>query len=149
MSRPILFVVVLELTLLQYTVLEQYAPFGATPNLVFIVLYFRFTRISLQEALIWTFVVGAIFDVLAMDALGAHALAMIPMVLAAQPFRVRPYLINPISTISLLVAAALFYNLFLSLLRGGVSLTDVVIETAMQLVLAPVVYWVYRRFYKR
>lgn len=149
MSRPILFVVVLALTLLQYTVFEQYAPFGATPNLVFIVLYFRFTRISLQEALIWTFVVGAIFDVLAMDALGAHALAMIPMVLAAQPFRVRPYLINPISTISLLVAAALFYNLFLSLLRGGVSLTDVVIETAMQLVLAPVVYWVYRRFYKR
>lgn len=149
MSRPILFVVVLVLALLQFTVLEQFAPFGATPNLVFLVLYFRFTRITLQESLIWTFIIGAMLDVLAMDPLGAHALAMIPMVLAAQPFRVRPYMINPISTISLLIASALFYNLFLSLIRGGVSLSDVAIETAMQLVFAPVIYWIYRRLYKR
>ena len=149
MSRPILFVVLLALTLLQFTVLERFAPFGATPNIVFLVLFFRFTRIGMQEALIWTFVFGAMFDVLAMDPLGAHALAMIPMVLAAQPLRLRPWLINPISTTALVVMAALFYNLFLSLVRGGVSLTDVAIETGLQLLIAPVIYWFYRRIYKR
>lgn len=149
MSRPILFIVVLALTLLQFTVFERFAPFGATPNLVFLVLYFRFTRITLQESLIWTFIIGAILDVLAIDLLGAHALAMIPMVLAAQPFRIRPYLINPVSTIALLMASALFYNLFLSLMRGGVSLVDVAIETGVQMIFAPVIYWIYRRIYKR
>lgn len=149
MSRPILFVVVLVLTLLQFTLLERYAPFGATPNIVFLVLFFRFTRFGVQEALIWTFVFGAIFDVLAMDPLGAHALAMIPMVLAAQPLRLRPWLINPLSTTVLVGAAATFYNLFLSLVRGGVNLPDVAIETGLQLLFAPVIYWFYRRFYKR
>lgn len=149
MSKPILFVVVLALSLLQFTVFERFTPFGATPNVVFLVLFYRFTRTTLQEALIWTFVFGLVLDVLAMDPLGAHALAMIPMVLAAQPFRIRPYLVNPLSTISLLIASALFYNLFLSLIRGGVSLVDVAIETAVQLLFAPVVYLVYRRIYKR
>lgn len=149
MSRPILFVVLLALTLLQYTVLERYAPFGATPNLVFLVLFFRFTRVTVQEALIWTFVFGAIFDILAIDPLGAHALAMVPMVLAAQPLRIRPWMINPVSAIALVVLSALFYNLFLSLVRGGVSLTDVAIETGLQMICAPVIYWIYRRFYKR
>ncbi len=149
MSRPLLFVVLFALTLLQFTVLERFAPFGATPNIVFLVLFFRFTRIGMQEALIWTFVFGTIFDVLAMDPLGAHALAMIPMVLAAQPLRLRQWLINPISTTALVVMAALFYNLFLSLVRGGVSLTDVAIQTGLQLLVAPVIYWIYRRIYKR
>jgi len=149
MSRPILFVVLLTLTLLQFTVLQRYAPFGATPNIVFVVLFYRFTRCTMQEALIWTFLFGVILDVLAMDPLGAHALAMVPMVIAAQPLRVRPWLINPLSATALVIAAALFYNLFLSLVRGGVSLTDVAIETGMQLLVAPVIYWCYRRIYKR
>lgn len=149
MSRPILFAVLLMLTLLQFTVLQRFAPFGATPNIVFLVLFYRFTRCSMQEALIWTFTFGAILDVLAMDPLGAHALAMIPMVLAAQPLRLRPWLINLLSATVLVISAALFYNLFLSLLRGGVSLTDVAIEIGMQLLFAPVVYWLYRRIYKR
>ena len=149
MSRPILFVVLLTLTLLQFTVLQRYAPFGATPNIVFVVLFYRFTRCTMQEALIWTFLFGVILDVLAMDPLGAHALAMVPMVIAAQPLRIRPWLINPLSATALVIAAALFYNLFLSLVRGGVSLTDVAIETGMQLLVAPVIYWCYRRIYKR
>ncbi len=149
MSRPILFAVLLTLTLLQFTILQRYAPFGATPNIVFLVLFYRFTRCSVQEAFIWTFVFGVILDVLAIDPLGAHGLAMVPMVIAAQPLRIRPWLINPLSATALVIAAALFYNLFLSLLRGGVSLTDVAIETGMQLLVAPLVYWLYRRIYKR
>ena len=149
MSRPILFVVLLTLTLLQFTVLQRYAPFGATPNIVFLVLFYRFTRCTMQEALIWTFLFGVILDVLAMDPLGANALAMIPMVVAAQPLRIRPWLINPLSATALVIAAALFYNLFLSLVRGGVSLTDVAIQTGLQLLIAPLVYWLYRRKYKR
>ena len=149
MSRPILFVVLLALTLLQFTVLQRYAPFGATPNIVFLVLFYRFTRCTMQEALIWTFLFGVILDVLAMDPLGANALAMVPMVVAAQPLRIRPWLINPLSATALVIAAALFYNLFLSLVRGGVSLTDVAIQTGLQLLIAPLVYWLYRRKYKR
>lgn len=149
MSRPILFVVLLALALLQFTIFPRYAPFGAAPNIVFLVLFFRFTRCTVQEAFVWTFTFGMILDVIAMDRLGVHALAMIPMVMAAQPLRHRPWLINPVSTTILIVGAALFHNLFLSVMRGGVSLGDVAIQTGMQLILAPVGYFIYRRFYKR
>lgn len=149
MSRPLLFVLLLMLALLQYTVLPRFAPFGATPNILFLVLFFRFTRCGVQEALVWTFTFGIILDILAMDRLGAHALAMIPAVMAAQPLRQRPWMINPISVTVLIVAAALFHNLFLGVIRGGVSLPDVAIQTGMQLILAPVGYFIYRRIYKR
>ena len=149
MSRPLLFVLLLLLALVQFTVLPRFAPFGATPNILLLVLYFRFTRCGVQEALVWTFTFGIILDVIAMDRLGAHALAMIPTVMAAQPLRQRPWLINPISATMLFVAAALFHNLFLSVMRGGVGLADVAIQTGMQLLIAPVGYFVYRRIYKR
>lgn len=149
MSRPLLFVLLLALALLQFTVFPRFAPFGAAPNILFLVLFFRFTRCGVQEALIWTFTFGIILDVIAMDRLGAHALAMIPMVMAAQPLRQRPWLINPLSTTMLIVAAALFHNLFLSVMRGGVSVGDVAVQTGMQLILTPVGYFIYRRIYKR
>lgn len=149
MSRPLLFVLLLVLALLQFTVLPRFAPFGAAPNILLLVLFFRFTRCSVQEALIWTFFFGIILDVLAMDRLGVHALAMIATVIAAQPLRQRPWLINLLSTTVLFVAAALFYNLFLSIMRGGASLVDVGIQTAMQLIIAPLGYLIYRRIYKR
>lgn len=149
MSRPLLFALLLVLALLQFTVFPEFAPFGAAPNLLFLVMFYRFTRCSVQEALIWTFVFGLILDVLAMDRLGAHALAMIPMVLAAQPLRQRAWMINPLSATALVMAAALFHNLFLSVMRGGVNLGDVAIQTGLQLIMAPFVYLVYRRFNKR
>lgn len=149
MSRPLLFVLLLMLALLQYTVFPRFAPFGAAPNILFLVLFFRFTRCGVQEALVWTFTFGIILDILAMDRLGAHALAMIPAVMAAQPLRQRPWMINPLSVTILIVAAAMFHNLFLGVIRGGVSLPDVAIQTGMQLILAPVVYFIYRRIHKR
>lgn len=149
MSRPLLFVLLLVLALLQFTLLPVYAPFGAAPNILLLVLFFRFTRCSVQEALIWTFTFGIILDILSMDRLGAHALATIPTVMAAQPLRQRPWLVNPLSATVLFVAAALFHNLFLSVMRGGVSLADVAIQTGMQLLIAPVGYFFYRRIYKR
>lgn len=149
MSRLLLFVFLLALALLQYTLFPRFAPFGAAPNILFLVLFFRFTRCGVQEALIWTFTFGIVLDILAIDRLGAHALAMIPVVIAAQPLRQRPWLMNPLSATMLLVAAALFHNLFLGIIRGGVSPADVAIQTGMQLLLAPVAYFVYRRFYKR
>lgn len=149
MSRPLLFVLLLTLALLQSTVFSRYAPFGAAPNILLLVLFFRYTRCSVQEALIWTFTFGIILDVIAMDPLGAHALAMVATVVAAQPLRNRPWLINLFSTTLLFMAAALFHNLFLSVMRGGVSLTDVAIQTGMQLIIAPIGYLVYRRIYKR
>lgn len=149
MSRLLLFVLLLMLALLQFTVFPRFAPFGAAPNILLLVLFFRFTRCSVQEALIWTFTFGIILDILAMDRLGAHALASIPMVMAAQPLRQRRWLINPVSSTILFTAAALFHNLFLSIMRGGVSLADVAIQTGMQLIVAPIGYLVYRRMYKR
>lgn len=149
MSRPLLFVLLLSLALLQSTVFSRFAPFGAAPNILLLVLYLRFTRCTIQEALVWTFTFGIILDVIAMDPLGAHALAMIATVIAAQPLRNRPWLINLFSMTLLFIAAALFHNLFLGVMRGGVSLTDVAIQTGMQLIIAPIGYVIYRRIYKR
>lgn len=149
MSRPLLFVLLLILALLQFTVFPRFAPFGAAPNILFLVLFFRFTRCGVQEALVWAFTFGMILDVIAMDRLGAHALAMVPMVMAAQPLRQRPWLINLLTVTILFAAAALFHNLFLSVMRGGVSLTDVAVQTGMQLIFVPVAYFIYRRITKR
>ena len=149
MSRPLLFVLLLTLALLQSTLFARYAPWGAAPTLVFVVLFFRCTRCSVQEALIWTFTFGLLLDILGMDALGIHALAMIPMVLAAQPLRVRPWAINPVSVMVLVAMSALFNNLFLSVARGGVGFFDVLIQTTMQLLFVPIIYFIYRRIYKR
>lgn len=149
MSRPLLFALLMALALLQSTLLTRFAPFGAAPNILFVVLFFRYTRCSLQEALFWTFVFGIVLDILGMDPLGMHALAMIPMVLAAQPLRIRPWLINLVSAGALVMAAALFNNLFISLVRGGIGWLDLIIQLAMQLIFVPIVYFVYRRIYKR
>ena len=148
MSRPLLFILLFALALLQSTVFARFAPWGAAPNILFVVLFFWFTRCSLQEALIWTFVFGIVLDILGMDPLGVHALAMIPMVLAAQPLRARPWAINPMSTLALIAMAALFNNVFLSVLRGGVDLFDVVVQTLLQLFFVPIVYFIYRRMNK-
>ncbi|MCO5215663.1 MAG: rod shape-determining protein MreD [Thermomicrobiales bacterium] len=149
MSRPLLFVLLLALSLLQFTVFARYAPFGAAPNILLVVLFFRCTRSSLQESLAWVFLFGLVLDILGMDPLGIHSLAMIPMVLAAQPLRARPWAINPMSVLLLIAVAALFNNLFLSVVRGGVNLVDVLIQTVMQLIFVPIVYAIYRRIYKR
>lgn len=149
MSRLLLFVVLFAFALLQFSVFPKVAPFGAAPNVLFLILFFRFTRCGVQEALIWTFTFGFILDVLAMDRLGMHALAMIPMVIAVQPLRQRPWLVNPISVMVLIAGAALFHNLFLGVMRGGVNLGDVAIQTGMQLMIAPLGYVIYRRIYKR
>lgn len=149
MSRPLLFALLLTLALLQYTVFSRFAPFGVAPNILLLVLFFKYTKCSIQEALIWTFTFGIILDVIAMDRLGVHALAMIATVIAAQPLRNRPWLLNLFSMTLLFIAAALFHNLFLSVMRGGVSLTDVAIQTGMQLIIAPIGYFIYRRIYKR
>lgn len=149
MSRPLLFVLLFALALLQFTIFPRFAPFGVAPNIVLLVLFFRFTRCSLQEALVWTFIIGMILDLIGMDRFGIHALAMVPMVMAAQPLRARPWIINPLTTLVLFGAAALFHNLFLSVMRGGVGLGDVAIQTGFQVILTPIGYWIYRRIYKR
>lgn len=149
MSRLLLFVLLFLSALLQFTVFSRFAPFGAAPNILLLILFFWYTRCEVQEALIWTFGFGIILDTLAMDRLGVHALAMIPLVLAAQPLRQRPWLVNPVIATMLVTAAALFHNLFLGVMRGGVSLGDVAVETTMQMLLAPVVYAFFHRFVKK
>lgn len=149
MSRILLFVLLIGLALAQYTVLPRYAPLGIAPDILFVTLFYRFLRCGIQEALFWAFLAGIVLDVLALDPLGIHALAMVPLVMAVQPLRVRPWLVNPITCMALLLASALFNSLFISLVRGGVSLMDVALQLAYIALLAPVGYWVYRRFYNR
>lgn len=149
MSRVLLFVLFLFLALAQYALLPRYAPLGLVPDILFVALFYRFLRCSLQEALVWIFVFGMVLDVLALDRLGAHALAMVPLAVAAQPLRVRPWLVNPVSCTVLIAMAGLFHSLFLGLTRGGISLVDTGLQLGWQILLALVGYWIYRRFYKR
>lgn len=149
MSRVLFFVLLLALALAQFTLIPRYMPLGVTPDILFVLLFYRFLRASLQESLLWVFLIGIVLDVLALDRLGAHALAMIPLVLAAQPLRVRPWLVNPITCTVLIGMAALFNSLFVSLTRGAVSIPDIALQVMMQVLLAPVGYWLYRRLYKR
>lgn len=149
MSRVLFFVMILALVLAQYTVLPRYMPLGIAPDIVLVVLFYRFLRCGLQEALLWIFVIGIVLDILALDRLGAHPLSLVPLVIAAQPLRSRPWLVNPVSCVVLIGMAALFNSMFLSLMRGRIGLVDVAVQLAFQIIIAAAGYWVYRRFYKR
>jgi rod shape-determining protein MreD len=135
--------------LAQATFLPRMNPFPITPDLALVVLFFWMARHSLRESLTWIFLVGLVMDVLAMDPLGIHALAMLPLAAFAWPLKIRPWQFHVASTTALVLLGSVLHGTILSVFRGNGITMDIGIQTALQTALVPVVYLGYRILARR
>jgi rod shape-determining protein MreD len=135
--------------LAQATFLPRMNPLPVTPDLALVVLFFWMARHSLRESLTWVFVVGLVLDVLAMDPLGVHALAMLPLAALAYPLKIRPWQFHIASTMALVLLGSILHGTVLSVFRGNGITLDIGIQTVFQTLMVPLVYLGYRIFARR
>jgi rod shape-determining protein MreD len=149
MTRLVFGLFLFALVFAQATFIPRMNPFSITPDFVLVVLFFWMTRHSLRESLTWVFVVGLMTDVLAMDPLGIHALAMLPMVLLAYPLWMRPWQFHLFSAMALVLLGSMVHGTLLSLMRGNGLTLDVGIQAVLQTLLVPLVYFGHRIIARR
>lgn len=129
----------------QATFIPRLNPLPATPDLVLILLFLWAARHSLRESLMWIFCFGLILDVLALDPIGLHALALVPIAVLAHPLRISPWRYSTTSVMALVFLTSLFHGAILAILRG--TSPDVVLigmQTVLQVVLIPVLFLLLR-----
>lgn len=144
MIRLVFGLFLFSLVFAQATFIPRMNPYPITPDLALVVLFFWLTRRSLRESLAWIFMVGIVMDVLAMDPLGVHALAMLPLAALAYPLKMRPWQFHIFSVMALVFLGSLLHGALLSILRGNGITLDVGIQGVLQTSLVPVVYIGYR-----
>lgn len=144
MMRLVFGLFLFSLVFAQATFIPRMNPYPITPDLALVVLFFWLTRRSLRESLAWIFVVGFVMDVLAMDPLGVHALAMLPLAALAYPLKMRPWQFHVFSVMALVLLGSLVHGALLSILRGNGITLDVGIQGVLQTLLVPLVYLGYR-----
>jgi rod shape-determining protein MreD len=149
MTRLVFGLFMFALVFAQATFLPRMNPFSLTPDLALVMLFFWMIRHSLRESLTWVFVIGMVMDVLALDPLGIHALAMLPMVLVAYPLRVRPWQFQMFSAMALVLLGSMVHGALLTLLRGNPIGLEIGIQAVLQTLLVPIVYIGYRIVVRR
>lgn len=155
-SRVVLVAAVLLLALVQGPVLFALVPLDVTPNLVLVTVFLWAGYHDIREGLVWAFTTGLLLDLLAFAPLGVHALALMLVVLAAEP--VRQWVFrgsHAWAFLAVVVAGVLYDTLLLVIGRaagegGGVetlwrlsvarALTDALAAT----VILPLVLWLRR-----
>lgn len=119
-SRVVLAATVLLLALMQGPLLFALFPLDVTPNLVLVVVVLWAGYHEMREGLIWAFVTGILLDVLAFAPLGAHAFALMLVVLAIEPVRRRVFGGNHAwAFLAVFVAGLLYDALFLVISRAA------------------------------
>lgn len=144
MMRLVFGLFLFSLVFAQATFIPRMNPYPITPDLALVVLFFWLTRRSLRESLAWIFVVGIVMDVLAMDPLGVHALALLPLAALAYPLKMRPWQFHIFSVMAVVLLGSLVHGALLSILRGNGITLDVGIQGVLQTLLVPLVYIGYR-----
>lgn len=144
MTRLLFALVLLPVVFAQATFLPRLTPYPVMPDLALVILFFWMTRRSLRESLAWVFVVGVVIDVLAMDPLGLHALAMLPLAALAYPMKMRPWQFHVFSAMALVLLGSLLHGTVLSVLRGQGITLDIGIQAILQTLLVPLVYLGFR-----
>lgn len=105
---------------------------------------------GVQEGLIWAFIAGLLLDAIALDPLGANALALLPVVLLGVLASKRFFQSSLIVPVFATMVGALFHALILLLVRsaGGTALPFdsvmrlVVLQALLTVVIVPPVYLV-------
>ncbi|HWV23126.1 MAG TPA: rod shape-determining protein MreD [Thermomicrobiales bacterium] len=129
----------------QATFLPRLNPLAVTPDLALVLLFLWAARHSVRESLMWIFVFGVILDVLALDPLGVHALALVPVVVLAHPLRISPWRFSATGVMLLIFLTSLFHGVILAILRGtSPDVMTIAIQTVLQVILIPVFFFLLR-----
>ena len=118
MTRPLFAVFLFIAALLQSTLLPRWQLLVVTPGLVVVLLLAWSAYRGIPEALAWVLVAGLVLDVLALDRLGANALALLPVALLGGLSRGRFFHSALVFPMVLAMAATFLYVGTLLALRG-------------------------------
>jgi rod shape-determining protein MreD len=147
----ILFAVLLLLTaLLQSTFFPATGFLGIVPDFALVFLLIRSSTHGATEGLVWAAVLGLWIDLLVMDPLGTHVLALIVVALIGGATRDKLFRSGAILPILTVLAATLAYSLVLSGLAllsgdatGGVGAIRLAVMTSLlNALLVPLAYGV-------
>ena len=118
MTRPLFAVFLFVAALLQSALLPRWQLLVVTPGLVVVLLLAWSAYRGIPEALAWVLVAGLVLDVLALDRLGANALALLPVALLGGLSRGRFFHSALVFPMVLAMAATFLYVGMLLALRG-------------------------------
>ena len=153
-TRPtgrVLFAGLLLLTaLMQATFFPASGYLGIVPDFAMVFLLIRSATHGVSEGLVWAAVLGFWIDLLAMDPLGTHVLALLVVALIGGATRGKLFRSGAILPVLTVLAATLAYNLVLVILSalagdpvGGVSAFRLAIMTSLlNALLVPLAYGV-------
>ena len=133
MSRIIFAVILFAATIAQATVLPKFSPIEIQPDIALVLLLVWCANTNTAEGLTWTFGLGILVDVLALDSLGTNGLALLPVALLSAASRKRIFQSRLMFPIALAVAATFLHAVVLLLLRSD-SIGDVPLVTVVRLV---------------
>ncbi len=140
MARLIFGVILITAVFAQATIVPELNPFTVAPDIVLLVVFSASMYLGTREALAWVFVAGILTDVLAMDPLGANALALLPVVLAAVPARIPVFRANILIPIGLMMVATVAHGIVLYLIRGTMPDIAIALQVLINAILFPFIY---------
>lgn len=148
MATVVLAVSLIVFAFMQATIFPNSELIGIFPDVTLVIILVWSAVRGVREGLLWAFLVGILLDTLALDPLGANALALLPVVLLGA-FSGRAFfhssLIVPILAC---VIATFLHALVLLLVRsaGGMSISIVplvriiMLQTVLNVMIVPPIY---------
>ena len=136
--------------IVQAVVLPEYNATAVLPDFTMVIILVWSAVRGTQEGLVWAFAVGILLDTLALDPLGANALALLPAVLLGGMTSQRFFHSGLIVPILAMIVATFFHTVLLLLIRssGGASLELAAVgrlmlyQAVLNVILVPPIYLV-------
>lgn len=148
MATVVLAISLIVFAFMQATVFPSTQLIGIFPDVTLVIILVWSAVRGVREGLLWAFLVGILLDTLALDPLGANALALLPVVILGA-FSGRAFFqSNLIVPILACVAATFLHALVLLLVRsaGGASISIVpllriiMLQTVLNVMIVPPIY---------
>lgn len=148
MASVVLAVSLIFFAFMQATVFPSSELIGIFPDVTLVIILVWSAVRGVRDGLIWAFLVGILLDTLALDPLGANALALLPVVLLGALSGRVFFQSNLIVPILACVAATFLHALVLLLVRsaGGESLSIasllriIMLQTVLNVMIVPPIY---------
>ncbi len=155
-ARVVLAVLIWLFALAQGPIIRAFLPLDVTPNIVLVVVTLWAGYQGLREGFAWAFVAGLFLDLLLFAPFGAHALAMMAVVLALEPIRRwvfgdRHALVFPTVFVAALLHDAVYLVITAMAGRGGdlssllrLSVARGLLDALAAVILLPLLLWLGR-----
>lgn len=148
MASVVLALSLIFFALMQATVFPSSELIGIFPDVTLVIILVWSAVRGIREGLVWAFLTGILLDTLALDPLGANALALLPVVLLGA-FSGRAFFqSNLIVPIIACVAATFLHAIVLLLVRsaGGASISIaplmriIMLQSVLNVMIVPPIY---------